>query len=69
MLKAALKLTSILNAHTQNKRLNEDRLEVCVWGEGGAAADTGDRLSMKERMEELGGFTVSSEGGGGSGGG
>lgn len=30
----------------------------------GAAADTGDRLSMKERMEELGGFTVSSEGGG-----
>lgn len=32
---------------------------------GGAAADTGDRLSMKERMEELGGFTVSSEGGGG----
>lgn len=31
---------------------------------GGAAADTGDRLSMKERTEELGGFTVSSEGGG-----
>lgn len=67
MLKAALKLTSILNTHTQNNCLNEDRLEVCVGG--GAAADTGDRLSMKERTEELGGFTVSSEGGGGSGGG
>ena len=26
---------------------------------GGAAADTGDTLRMKERTEELGGFTVS----------
>lgn len=34
MLKAALKLTSILNTHTQNNCLNEDRLEVCVGGGG-----------------------------------